>query len=145
MYSKTISTVYNFAKITFFFLVVKVPYIISLIYKSTPYKNEKHLEILSKHIAYKELSYRLPKTVTEAIFLNHMTYLMLILSARPVKCLLNGNFKAIVTGAVKNWIGQDLVTILVPDALHLTNHFICFNILYLIKLYMLNIFNDFFG
>ena len=35
-------------------------------------------------------------------------------------CLLNGNFKAIVTGAVKNWIGQDLVTILVSDALHLT-------------------------
>lgn len=68
MYSKTISTVYKFAKITFSFLVVKVPYIISLIHKGTPYKNENHLKILNKHIVYKELSYRLPKTVTEAIF-----------------------------------------------------------------------------
>ena len=102
MYSKTISTVYKFAKITFSFLVVKVPYIISLIHKGTPYKNENHLKILNKYIVYKELSYRLPKTVTEAIFLNHMTDLMLILYARPVKCLLSGNSKAIATGVVKN-------------------------------------------
>lgn len=68
MYSKTISTVYKFAKITFSFLVAKVPHIISLTHKGTPCKNEKHLKILNKHIVYKELSYRLPKTVMEAIF-----------------------------------------------------------------------------
>lgn len=67
MYSKTISTIYKFAKITFTFLLRKLLLSISL-YKSTLCHNKKHLKILNKHNLYQELSYRLPKTVTEAFF-----------------------------------------------------------------------------
>ena len=68
MYSKTISTIYKFAKIVFTCLGVKIPHIISLICKKTLTQNKKHSKISKKHIKYQELSYRLPKTVTEAFF-----------------------------------------------------------------------------